>query len=608
VPGEKRLVAYIVGDREAAARAASSASANQLREDCVQEWQAVHEQTYQTNSTTGPSFVGWNSSYTGEPIPEREMQEWLACTVERIRALKPQKLLEIGCGVGLLLQHLAPQCETYVGADFSASALAQLRDWMRGREDLQHVNLLHRSATDLQDLTAGSFDTIVLNSVVQYFPDIEYLVAVLQNALRLVGPSGHVFVGDVRHLGSLPMFHSAVQLSKAAATVSLQQLKSRIARALSQDKELVIDPGFFDALPGVAGVDLQLKRGMTSNELTRYRYDVVLQAGEPTASSSPRETLQWDTDVGSLDHLAAALKLRRWRAARLTSIPNARLARDCAALTRIETSDERVEVGTLRRQLSELSITGICPQGLLDVAERNGYAITMRPGEQGCFEALLLDRAGAEGLAGVEAAAPSRQPWSMYANDPLENGFRQQLLPQLREYLRSRLPEFMIPSAWMVLKQLPLTRNGKVDRSALPNPQSRPEEMGEYVAPRTEVERALAEIWAQLLQVDQVGVLDNFFGLGGHSLHSIKLIAKIAERFTTQLSAIDVFRYPTIGEMGKLIEATHSRLESAALGPSSFTGQAEFDEGVLEGTEDDLGMSTRQEAISHEGSTHEIRE
>jgi hypothetical protein len=105
-----------------------------------------------------------------------------------------------------------------------------------------------------------------------------------------------------------------------------------------------------------------------------------------------------------------------------------------------------------------------------------------------------------------------------------------------------------------------------------------------------------------------VGVLDNFFGLGGHSLHSIKLIAKIAERFTTQLSAIDVFRYPTIGEMGKLIEATHSRLESAALGPSSFTGQAEFDEGVLEGTEDDLGMSTRQEAISHEGSTHEIRE
>src|SRR5207253_2443410 len=159
----------------------------------------------------------------------------------------------------------------------------QLRQWKSRREDLQHVELLHRSATELRDMEPGSFDTLILNSVVQYFPDIEYLLAVLQEAVRLLGPGGKIFIGDVRHLGLLSMFHSAVQLSKAAATVSVGQLRKRIARAVAQDKELVIDPQFFQVLPGhlsgISAVEVQLKRGRALNELTRYRYDVVLHTG-----------------------------------------------------------------------------------------------------------------------------------------------------------------------------------------------------------------------------------------------------------------------------------------------------------------------------------------
>src|SRR5690606_37469914 len=119
------------------------------------------------------SFVGWNSSYTGLPIPEVEMQEWLAGAVARVRALKPKRILEIGCGMGLMLQHLAPGCERYVGTDCSAAALGQLLQWVNGRGDLGHVELQQRAATDLKDLRGG-FDTIVVNSVVQYFPDIDY--------------------------------------------------------------------------------------------------------------------------------------------------------------------------------------------------------------------------------------------------------------------------------------------------------------------------------------------------------------------------------------------------------------------------------------------------
>src|SRR6185369_12476874 len=129
--------------------------------EMVDQWKRVHNETYSTGSI-GPSFVGWNSSYTSQPIPESQMQEWLASAIERIQACRPKKLLEIGCGIGLLAQHVAPQCEVYVGTDFSAAAIDQLQRWISRREDLKHVELLQRSATELQDLQSGSFDTVVL--------------------------------------------------------------------------------------------------------------------------------------------------------------------------------------------------------------------------------------------------------------------------------------------------------------------------------------------------------------------------------------------------------------------------------------------------------------
>jgi surfactin family lipopeptide synthetase A len=133
----------------------------------------------------------------------------------------------------------------------------------------------------------------------------------------------------------------------------------------------------------------------------------------------------------------------------------------------------------------------------------------------------------------------------------------------------------MIPSAWMVLTKLPVTRNGKIDRRALPNPQGRPEEMGEYVAPRTPIENSIAEIWAQLLQIDQVGLHDNFFELGGHSLYGVKLIAEIAETFGVQLSVIAVFQYPTVLEMAALVASRWPANRA------SIMAGAETEEGVL---------------------------
>src|SRR5262249_36490621 len=146
-----------------------------------------------------PTFntAGWNSSYTGLPIPEAEMREWVDHTVARIRALRPCRVLETGCGSGLLLFRLAPSCARYTGLDFSQGALRILEQQLALPERrLPQVNLLHRAAHELEDLEAGSFDTVLLNSVVQYFPSIDYLLRILRGAATAVRPGGRVFLGD----------------------------------------------------------------------------------------------------------------------------------------------------------------------------------------------------------------------------------------------------------------------------------------------------------------------------------------------------------------------------------------------------------------------------
>jgi amino acid adenylation domain-containing protein len=558
-PGEKRLVAYIVGDRNALRLPAASEMSQELREEIVSEWATVHEGTYQTNPVSGPSFIGWNSSFTGQPIPDDEMREWVSCTVERILSLRPRRVLEIGCGVGLLLQHVAPRCEAYVGADFAATALKQLQQWMGGRPEFRNVQLLHKTALEIVDLERESFDTIVMNSVVQYFPDIDYLLNVLSAAIPLLKPGGRIFLGDIRDLRTLRTFHSAVQVSKAAATVTVGQLRNRIERAMAQDKELVIDPRFFSELlgrvRGVSGVKVELKRGGTLNELTCHRYDVVLTVGEAESAEPSYEDAQWGRDLDSLTALDEALVAHRWNAVCIGGVPNVRQVEHAATEKLLDTLDERVEASALRRLIADEHAEGIQPDAIWELADARGYDAEVVPDVAGTFEVRLRDRSRSQQIHHAPRVASAAAPnWNAFANDPLEGGLTQQLIPQLREHLRSRLPEYMLPSAWMLLKELPLTANGKVDRRALPNPQGRPEEMGEYIPPNSPVERNIAEIWAELLQVDKVGLEDNFFELGGHSLLAVQVAVRVQAAFAINLPMRSLFEFPSLRKFAECID------------------------------------------------------
>jgi acyl carrier protein len=122
---------------------------------------------------------------------------------------------------------------------------------------------------------------------------------------------------------------------------------------------------------------------------------------------------------------------------------------------------------------------------------------------------------------------------------------------QLRSHLSARLPEYMVPAAYVRLESLPLTPNGKLDRKALPAPESDAYSTRGYEAPQGETEARLAGIWAEVLKLDRVGRHDNFFALGGHSLLAIRVIMRVQQVFDVQVGFVDLVERPTLASFAE---------------------------------------------------------
>src|SRR5262249_25785505 len=153
---QKQLVGYVIARQEEVEQAQAQAS-------YIHHWQQLYETTYRQGDAVAGDFniTGWNSSYTGEPLPAEEMRIWVTETVARLQALRPQRVLEIGCGTGLLLTQLAGGCESYLGVDFSAEVLRQLGEYLGRRKDLRHVELRQGLAHDLSFVADDSCDLVI---------------------------------------------------------------------------------------------------------------------------------------------------------------------------------------------------------------------------------------------------------------------------------------------------------------------------------------------------------------------------------------------------------------------------------------------------------------
>ncbi len=565
---EARLVAYAVPQRSAARDSMADPTADAL----PQQWQAIFDEVYrrQTWSAHDPALnlAVWTSSYTQQPMAEAEIFACLASSVERILALRPQHILEIGCGTGLLLQRLAPHCQSYCGTDISAEALAALQRQLDQDATLAGmVHLFQRGADDVTNLPRALFDLVIINEVVQYFPSIEYTLRVLEQAVGLVRPGGAVFIGDIRNLALLEAFHCSVLRFQSPGDLPLADFREGLRTRVSREKELLLDPDFFLALkdvdPRITQVAIQLKGGAPHNELTRFRYDAVLHvAGEP-AGARPTQCLSWDRDKLSLARVRQLLETTRPLALAITDIPNARLLDDICFMETLAAGEERGTLAEIERAAGACrqSATAIDPVEFWALGESLPYAVEvcwLEPSADGAYQVVFShhDLAGQGGARPLPRARVQRQRWADYANQP---AVELDLRTALRAYVREQLPEYMVPERFVLLDAMPLNANGKVDRKRLPAAEAEPAPpAAEHVAPRNPVEAQLAALFEAALGVRPISVNANFFALGGHSILAIRLLAQVREQHGRDVSLTTFFQHPTVAEVARALQFSAS--------------------------------------------------
>jgi SAM-dependent methyltransferase len=445
-------VIYIVPDPEGLSAGASESGH-------LSHWKSLWSGIYGQSTAADPklNLAGWISSYTGQPIREAEMKDWVERTVERILALAPRHLLEIGCGMGLLLLRVAPRVEEYVGVDFSAEALAFVRARVE-EEGLPQVALRHGTAEDLTDLPRGHFDLVVVNSVLQYFPGLDYLLRVLEGALETAAPGGRFFLGDIRSLPLLAAFHTAVQLQQVDSALPLAELRQRVRSLVEQERELILDPAFFPALisrfPKIAGATVQLKRGRPRNELTRFRYDAVLHlAGGSPPPPLPESWLDWGGAVATPAALKKLLAETAPASLGVRRVPNARLAAEVKAVELLE-DETLATAGDLQEAVRRARPTGFDPEDFWGLEKDLPYRVEVTwsgSGAEGFFDVILRHR---EQDAGGVPAAPPEGELSSYVNTPLREQLERRLAADLRRFLEAELPGVSLPARVVFVEAL----------------------------------------------------------------------------------------------------------------------------------------------------------
>ena len=564
---DQRLVAYVVAEAADEGASRPQEQTHSDEHDQVENWRLLFDQSHQpapVGIDPADDFSGWTSVITGKPIPLNSMRRWADAAASRIAELQPRRMLEIGCGSGLMLLRLTDHFEHYTGIDIHHAALEQLRAAVSKRPLLRdRVTLLQRTADQLDELAVGSFDTIVLNSVVQYFPSATYLLRVLRGAQRLLAPGGKLFLGDLRNLRLHEALAVAAELHRCGnAPLSAGQFRRRVCNRMAHDEELLVDPDLLPhlkpQLERLAGVRTQVKTADNDSELNRFRFDAVLYFDEAPAATG--------ADAAASLHVC-----------------NGNVHREVVVSRLLSAADDRDTLGDVL-QLAEAALQPqASPSVMAAAAAAAGLQLDIDWHPQAIDWLSVTGRRGGRALSPAELAeqlmvVPVAEPAPAVSRDrrwTSQPGARRrlmQLVERMRTELRQRLPAYMVPSSFVLVDELPLTIQGKLDRAALPPPPT--ERLSFSMPPRepqTQTQRVLVEIWEELLEISPIGIDDDFFDLGGHSMLAVRMVAQVRQRLGRTLPLAALFGKPTIAQLAKLLDKPASS-RTTALVPLTLSG------------------------------------
>jgi non-ribosomal peptide synthetase component F/acyl carrier protein/ubiquinone/menaquinone biosynthesis C-methylase UbiE len=569
-------------------------------------------------------YHGWRNQISGNNILPEDLEALAKYSSEQIISQKAKNLLILGCGTLVELEYLtAPgsPVKSIYASDFSSSVIATIQQRYKGnsagsKEKSTSPRVINSVSTKFSVASANesclgllpdaSFDVVYASSVFQYFPDINYLSAVLYRSLPRIKPGGQFYICDVRNLRLLPILEYERLLNKVESTINtIEQLKLIAQHECYIETQLHIDPEFFVKFAkyymslheGFIGVELEMRlssleteeQATTSslkNDLKPYRYNVKLHVlkEEP----QPYEVLWEEYDHEGLirlrERLIALQNNPETKMLAIKNIPNKRLARMHLVLAELEHMSSIVDLKNFYHTVNiDYSIE---PDVLLILARNLELKCRIAPSlnNKYNFDAVfytkkiavpplfintysLCEKSEASAhIKQITAEFPFHQIadetmrldtiWnkigliflSGHINNPLISRVHQIAIESLWNTYEQKLPAYMHPQSVIFTEE------------PLPNPSAFPPGMGfrkssQFIAARSGTfEPTLVSIWEEVLHQQNIGIRHNFFtNLGGDSRQAIAVIVQISTMWNISLTLIEFYRHPTIADLNALI-------------------------------------------------------
>ncbi len=532
-------------------------SSERIQKEKISSWKNVYTEKYKKLDIKNKYFdyLGWISSYTLKQYKIEELEEWRLNTIDRICKYNPRNILEIGCGSGLLALSLFKKCDFYYGTDFSELAIQNLTKKIKNHK-IKNIHLQTINADEVSNklgiFKKVNFDTIILNSVLQYFPDTSYLFSVILNIAKIIS-NGVIFIGDIRDLRLQKEFYKSIYINTYAGNNSPNKHDSSqfINQKKINENELLISPEYFlslkDSIPNIDFIEILPKVGLFNTEMNSYRYDVIIHI-KRVIKSCIKKKVEWLTFKNNIniDKLLNSGK----KNVHIKNYPNKRIIFYCKTFDK-----SRVSIGEIYsiNELYKLALN----------YEYQIY-VSLSISNKFCFNLTFYkDIADFDKSLHFDNNKINRK---IFLNKFLTNSiYEPDLKNIIYNYLINKLPKYMIPAQLIELDSFPLSTSGKINSQLLPNPYT---ECNKSINREiNKIDKVLSSLWLELLNLKSVHINDNFSQLGGDSLIAIRLTNKIKKIFNIDLSLKNILLNQTIKKQITLInkKIKEKKVEGAKL-------------------------------------------
>lgn len=568
IEDDGRIISYLKMDNQEKSKIISELLE---KDDYDIETEEVFDHNYrQKNNLEDDLFniVGWNNSYNNEQISEKEMREWLDSICYKLYELPMHTVLEIGVGTGMILHQIASRVDCYVGLDISKEAIEYNKRIIEKHQlNYDNVKLLHSSVENLEDKIQMSFDTIIINSVAQYFPDVTYFENALKASIERIHEKGNIIIGDVRSYDRLNMYYLSVELSHLDQKASISTLKKNIETRRENEKELIFSCNYFKELdkrfPEIACVTITPKHGYINNELSKYRYDVILtikkqEIMEPSDNLNV-EILDWKQSNKEVSLLKNNIENYNGDILHIVNIPDERVEFEARFIQQLESISEQTTIESFSKLLQYQKCNSLSYGEIKDITsaskEKGFYVHISVDNVLGCLDMILF-----KPYIKKESVVQYLNNYYSYDNyeekttDPLKYKVQYKAVEKIKEFLKDKLPYYMIPNEFILIDRLPLTINGKIDYEALPKPKLCNITLQKENWCEENIIKEVTRVWRNLLHVEEVLPDDNFFLLGGHSLLATNLIFSLNDIYGIRIPLKYLFEEPTVRGISKYIQ------------------------------------------------------